>query len=72
MTRPNLEELIFDIVGVGEASPFEIAEELTDVSPSNKTRELVVDMVVRKLLVMDSNLNVRLPIPDSEERQRDS
>lgn len=63
MTQSEIEELILDLVGPRSASPFEIAEEICDVVPSNMVRTYIVQMVLDRKLIMDCDLNVSLPSP---------
>ena len=61
MKPKDLEELILDLVGPGEASPFEISGELCDVHPSDMTRELIVKLVYEGKLEVTRDFNVRIP-----------
>jgi hypothetical protein len=65
MSDSQLEELIYELVGPGEASPFELAGEICDVSPSNKTRKKIAEMVSDRKLDLTEEFFVRLPNPVS-------
>jgi len=71
MLRSDLEERILDIVGSGEASPFEIAAELCDLVPSATTRAEILSMILCEKLEITEHRNVRIPtaIPNPEDRQ---
>ena len=73
MKPHDLEELILDLVGPGEASPFEIAGELCDVSPGTRTRELIVKLIYDGRLEVTRDFNVRIPrvavVPNPEDGQ---
>jgi hypothetical protein len=58
---PEIQELILDIVGSGEASPYEIAAELCDLAPRAEIIQVINRMIVSQTLVLTEDLFVRIP-----------
>jgi len=67
MKPQDLENLILDLIGPGEASPFELASEICDLVPSDRTRDLIAEMVMDGRLKLTRDFTVRLHGPNLEK-----